>query len=193
MSQHRLSAVSRRGFMVTAGAAATTLTARSYARTLGANDRIRIGFIGPGRRGFGAHVETLSRLYKDRANIELAAVNDVYEVHRQRAADYIEKQTGKRPAIYRDYREMLASGDLDAVAIATPDHWHAKQAIDSLKAGVHVYCEKPMTHTLDEAHDVVAAWKKSGLVMQVGVQSTSLPAWDQARAMIDAGKLGKVV
>jgi predicted dehydrogenase len=185
--------LSRRQFVATAGATATALSARSYARTLGANDRIRVGFIGPGRRGFAAHVETLARLYKDGASLELAAVNDVYEVHRQRAANYIEKQTGKKPAIYRDYREMLADGTLDAVSIATPDHWHARQAIDSLAAGVHVYCEKPMTHTLEEAHEVVAAWKKSGLVMQVGVQSTSLPAWDEARAMIDAGKLGKVV
>jgi predicted dehydrogenase len=185
--------VSRRGFLGAAGAASAAITATSHGRVLGANERIRIGFIGPGRRGFGAHVRTLARLYKEGANVELAAVNDVYEVHRQRAADFIEKQTGKRPAIYGDYRELLAAGKLDAVSIATPDHWHAKQAIDSLKAGVHVYCEKPMTHTLEEAVEVVKAWKDSGRVVQVGVQSTSLPAWDEARAMIDQGKLGKVV
>jgi predicted dehydrogenase len=88
---------------------------------------------------------------------------------------------------------MLADGQLDAVFIATPDHWHARQTIDALKAGVHVYCEKPMTHTLGEARDVVAAWRASGSVMQVGVQGCSSPVWDRARDLINSGQLGKVV
>ena len=94
---------------------------------------------------------------------------------------------------YADHRELLADGSIDAVTVATPDHWHHRQIVDALRAGKHVYAEKPMTKTVEEAMDVLAAWRKSGLVMQVGVQSTSLPVWDEARALIDAGKLGKVL
>jgi predicted dehydrogenase len=79
------------------------------------------------------------------------------------------------------------------VAIATPDHWHHRQIVDALRAGKHVYAEKPMTKTVEEALDVVKVWRESGRVMQVGVQSTSLKIWDRARALIEAGKLGKVL
>ena len=82
---------------------------------------------------------------------------------------------------------------IDAVVIATPDHWHARQTIDALKAGKHVYCEKPMTHSVDEALAVHKAWKDSGQVMQVGVQSTALPVWQDARKRICDGQLGKVL
>ncbi len=88
---------------------------------------------------------------------------------------------------------MLADKDIDAVCIGTPDHWHAKQSIDALEAGMHVYCEKPMTHTIQEAFDVVDAWKSSGKVMQVGVQSTTLPVWAKANEMMREGKIGKVI
>jgi predicted dehydrogenase len=88
---------------------------------------------------------------------------------------------------------MLAEAKLDAVFIGTPDHWHARQSIDALQAGKHVYCEKPMTHTLAEARQVIDAWRATGRVMQVGVQSASSPIWDKARELINAGKLGKVV
>jgi len=185
--------VSRRQFIAAASAAATAAARSATARPLGANDRIHIGFIGPGRRGFGAHVKTLARLREAGANIELAAVNDVYTVNRDRAADFIAERTGRRPHVYRDYREMLAGGEVDAVCIGTPDHWHARQAIDALNAGVDVYCEKPMTHTLDEAREVVNVWKSTGRVCQVGVQATSSAVWDQARELINAAKLGKVV
>jgi predicted dehydrogenase len=138
-------------------------------------------------------VTTLARLRKQGANIELAAVNDVYEVHRDRAAAFIAAETGTRPEVFRDYRDMLATSRLDAVCIGTPDHWHARQTLDALNAGLHVYCEKPMTHTLAEARDVVEAWRSSGRVVQVGVQSCSSPLWDKARELIDAGKLGKIL
>src|SRR5207248_2796337 len=82
---------------------------------------------------------------------------------------------------------------VDAVVIATPDHWHARQTLDALAAGKHVYCEKPMTHSIEDAFRVADAWRSSGLVMQVGVQTTSLPAWDAVREQIEAGRLGKVL
>ncbi|MCA9175739.1 MAG: Gfo/Idh/MocA family oxidoreductase [Planctomycetales bacterium] len=193
------SEVSRRSFVQTTaagaamGAAAMAVPAAQTACAAAANDRLRIGVIGPGRRGFGTHVKTLAKLRKLGVAVDMVAVNDVYAVHRDRAVDYIKKETGVDAKTYGDYREMLADDSIDAVCIGTPDHWHAKQAIDAMAAGKHVYCEKPMTHHIDEGVEVIQAWKSSGRVMQVGVQSTSSPVWDMAREMIDRGDLGKVV
>jgi predicted dehydrogenase len=191
--------VSRRNFVKTgaAGIAATAvasvLAAPAPSRALGANDRIRIGFIGPGGRGFGAHVQTLARLRKEGANIDLVAVSEVYKIQEDKVCKFIQDQTGVTPKRYEDYRDMLADPTVDAVCIGTPDHWHAKQTIDALKAGKHVYCEKPMTKHVEEALEVVDVWRSTGKVMQVGVQSTSLPVWEAARELIDNGKLGKVL
>ena len=188
---------SRREFIKTsAGAVATASAVASVASAKSerdANSKIRIGFIGPGGRGFGAHVKKLAKLENDGQPIELVGVCDVYNKHRDRAATYIKDKTGIEPRKYEDYRDMLEKGDLDAVCIGTPDHWHAKQTIDSLNAGLHVYCEKPMTKTVTEAIDVMKAWQKTGKVMQVGVQSTSLPLWPQVNELLTSGKLGKVL
>ena len=154
---------------------------------------IQIGFIGPGGRGFGAHVKTLSKLCAEGQPIELVAVCDVFSEHRDRAADYIREKNKNTPAQYEDFREMIAKENLDAVCIGTPDHWHAKQATESLEAGLDVYCEKPMTKTVEEAIAVLKVWRKTGRVMQVGVQSTSLPIWNQANQLMREGKLGKVL
>ncbi len=189
--------VSRRGFLKTSGASAALVagmaTAAQPIRKAGKNDTIRIGFVGPGGRGFGAHVKTLSTLQVEGQPIELAAVCDVYSEHRDRAANHIKKTTGKDPVKYEDFREMYARENLDAVCIGTPDHWHAIQAIEALKAGMHVYCEKPMTKTVEEAVKVMKTWQQTGKVMQVGVQSTSLPVWNSVNQLLRAGKLGKVL
>ena len=193
--------VSRRDFLGTTAAGATAnatvcaaaLAATAPARAAKANQRLRIGFIGPGRRGFGAHVKSLAALRKLGANIDLAAVNDVYTVHRDRAVAYIKSETGVTPKIFHHYNDLLQDDGIDAVCIATPDHWHARQTIDALKAKKHVYCEKAMTHTVDESKQVICAWRRSGRVMQVGVQSSSSPVWDMARELINDGRLGKVV
>jgi predicted dehydrogenase len=192
--------VNRRDFLKTSGkaAAATSAVAGLAATAASASaakrsETLRIGFIGPGSRGFKGHVQTLAQLKKDGANIELAAVSEVYTKNRQRATDYITQETGKAPGAYVDYREMFAKEKLDAVCVATPDHWHATQTIDALNEGLHVYCEKPMTHSVEEATDVVRAWQRTGKVMQVGVQSTSLPLWSTVREELQKGTLGKVL
>ena len=135
----------------------------------------------------------MAELRKEGANIDLVAVSEVYKVQEDKVCKYIKDETGVEPKRYTDYRDMLADDTVDAVCIGTPDHWHAKQTIDALKAGKHVYCEKPMTHTVEEAMAVVDAWRSTGKIMQVGVQSTSLPVWDKAREMIDDGKLGHLL
>lgn len=180
--------LSRRHFAyAAAGSAALAQSAR------GASERMGIGFIGVGIRGFGGHVRRAALLKEFGAAVDLAAVCDVYSLHRERAADYIAEQTGVAPKAYRDYRDLLADDSIDAVFIGTPDHWHARMTLDALAAGKHVYCEKPMTRTIEEAFAVVDAWKASGKVMSVGVQSTSLPVWNKANELIRAGKLGKIV
>ncbi|MFK8115276.1 MAG: Gfo/Idh/MocA family protein [Rubripirellula sp.] len=182
-----------RGSAATAGAA-TLVSAASHARAAGSNERLRVAVIGAGRRGFGALTRTLLKLINEQnRGIDLIAVADVYSVHRDRFVDSVKSESGITPTAYVDFREMLQQEKLDAVVIGAPDHWHAKMTLECLAAGKHVYCEKPMTHTVDEAKAVVSAWKSSGKVMQVGVQSTSLPVWDMAREMIESGKLGKVV
>ena len=193
-ASNRRDFIKRSAVAVAASTAATSMTATATAApAVTSQSKIRIGFIGPGGRGFNAHVKTLCKLQKEGQPIELVAVCDVYSKHRQRAADHIEKQTGQAPDQYIDYLEMIEKANLDAVSIGTPDHWHAKQAIDSLQAGLHVYCEKPMTKSVDEAIAVMKAWEQSGQVMQVGVQSTSLPLWNDVNQMLRDGKLGKVL
>ncbi|MEZ6100130.1 MAG: Gfo/Idh/MocA family oxidoreductase [Pirellulaceae bacterium] len=192
-------AVDRRSFLqsTAAGAAVVGVVGQSMAadaaKAAGANDRIRIGFIGPGGRGFGAHVKTLAKLRADGRNIDLVSVCDVYDGNREQAANYIEKETGTKPKSFVDYNDLLADGGLDAVCIGTPDHWHCAQAVAAMKAGKHVYCEKPMTKTVEQATEIVDVWRETGKVMQVGVQSTSLPVWTQARQFMESGNIGKVL
>ncbi|WP_436715653.1 Gfo/Idh/MocA family oxidoreductase [Roseiconus lacunae] len=186
----------RRNFLkagATAGAASVVSLPGSAGATPAANERLRIGFIGPGGRGFGAHVKTLCQLHNEGRKIDLVGVAEVYETQRDKVADYIKEKTGNDPGRYVDYNDMIAKENLDAVCIGTPDHWHHKQIVDSLDAGLSVYCEKPMTKSVEEAFDVEAKWRESGQVMQVGVQSTSLPVWNEIRALLQDGKLGKVL
>ena len=192
--------VSRRKFMSTSAAGAAAIgTATGVvgqfaaAKSANANERLQIGFIGPGLRGFSGHVEQLARLRKAGLPIDLVGVNEVFDQRAEKVVDFIHKDTGIEPKRYEDYRDMLASDEIDAVCIGTPDHWHAKQSIDAMNAGKHVYCEKPMTHTVQEALDVVKTWKTTGTVMQVGVQSTALPVWGKANEMMRMGELGKVL
>jgi predicted dehydrogenase len=186
--------LSRRGFLGASTAAAGALAAGAApASAANANSRLRIGFIGPGGRGFGAHVKTLAKLRSEGANIDLVAVSEVYKNQEDTVCDFIKKETGVEAKRYVDYTDMLADKDVDAVCIGTPDHWHHRQIVDALRAGKHVFAEKPMTKTVEEAIDVAKVWRETGKVMQVGVQSTSLKVWDQARELIDSGKLGKVM
>jgi predicted dehydrogenase len=186
--------LSRRGFLATTGASAAiaSTSALGAVSSANANSRLRVAFIGVGGR-CQSHVDSAIRLQNDPGSVECAAVCDVFNRYRDETAAKIESKTGKAPAKIADYRDIINDPSIDAVVIATPDHWHATQTIAALKAGKHVYCEKPMTHTVDEAIAVYRAWKDSGKVMQVGVQSTSLPVWNKINEDIRAGKLGKIM
>ncbi len=183
-----MTAPSRRAFLGAAAtvAAASTMTAKSYARVIGANDRIRMGFIGAGGMA-NSHLDVLKTI-KETSNLEAVAVADCWLKRAQEGAEKI-----GAPKSFQDYKAVLDIKDIDYVTIATPEHWHSKMTVDALAAGKHVYCEKPMTHTIPEALDVVAAQKKYGHAVQVGVQAMSDDSYRTAAEAIKEGVLGQVV
>ena len=156
--------LSRRNFLAATGAAASTLamSASSYAKVIGANERIRIGFLGAGGMA-GSHFNACLAL-KDQDNLEFLGVADCWETRANAGA---EKMGAKA---FTDYRKVLDIKEIDYVTIATPEHWHSKMTLDSLDAGKAVYCEKPMTHRIEEAQAVMKKQKETGLPLQVGVQ-----------------------
>lgn len=180
--------VSRRTFLGAAGAAAAGLafTASSYAKVLGANDRIRIGFIGVG--GMGRHHMRTFLDLRESNNLEAVAVADCWKTRADDAAGAI-----KAPQAFVDYRKVLDIQDIDYVTVATPEHWHAQVTIDAMDAGKAVYCEKPMTHTLPEALAVCKKQKETGRPLQIGVQAMSDDSYISAAKVIREGLLGQVV
>jgi len=190
--------LSRRTFLKTtaSGAAAVgsagVLGTPAPIRAAGANERLRVAFLGTGGR-CQAHISAVMNLQKENKGVEAAAVCDVFNRNRDKSADRIKKTVGGDPIKTGDYRDLINDKSIDVVCIATPDHWHAKMIIEALKAGKQVYCEKPMTHTIQEALDVVDTWKETGKIMQVGVQRTSDGRWKAANQFIREGGIGKVI
>ena len=180
------SSQSRRTFVKnsTLATGATLLGSMPHSRAVGANDRIRIGVIGVGGMGTG-HVHSLVSK-SETENIQVVAVSDVYQRRVSRSKE-ICKGEG-----YLDYRRLLERKDIDAVLIATPDHWHARLTIEAMDSGKHVYCEKPMTHTVEQAIAVRDAVKKFNKVFQVGPNATANDTYWKAHEAIAAGRLGKV-
>lgn len=154
-------------------------------RVLGANDRINVGVIGVGGRGY--YVAREFAKSGETNNAQILAVCDVYEKRKKKAAESYKAQG------YLDYREVLNRDDIDAVVVATPDHWHATIALEAMDRGKDVYCEKPMCHTIDEARKLVDTVKETKRVMQVGSQTTSGDQWSKARKAIQDGMLGQVI
>ena len=165
----------RRFLATTAGSvAAAGLSARSYANASGANERINIGIVGCGTRGFGAHLPGVRR-QAEALNVTVAALCDVWARPRQGAAAKAAEWFGTEPKQFSDYREMLAMKDLDAVMIATPDFQHARMLEDVARAGKDVYAEKPIAMNMDELNRAYDAVKKSDIVCQIGTQRRSDP------------------
>lgn len=178
--------LSRRSFVKTSTLATGGLafSALNHSRAAGANDRIRIGVIGVGGMGTG-HVHSLLGK-SEKENIQVVAVSDVYQ-RRVNRAKGICKGEG-----YMDYRRLLERSDIDAVLIATPDHWHARISIEALEAGKHVYCEKPMTHTVEQAIQVRNAVRRLNRVFQVGPNATANDSYWKAHRAVEEGRIGKV-
>ena len=170
---------SRRGVLRTPAAAAL-----SAMRILGASDRLRVGVIGTGPRG-----QYLMKQLQKIGGIDFPAVCDVYGARRDQAAQI----AGSGPEKYLDYKPLLERKDLDAVIVATPDHWHAAITIDALRAGKDVYVEKPMVHKPADGKAIVRAMREHRRVVQVGTQGRGLPQFLEAKnRYIDSGAIGKV-
>lgn len=160
-----------------------TLSAAAPAAAQAPKDSVRLGFIGSGIRG-----KQLIDEFLEVPGAKGVAVADLYDGCRERAKE----QLGEGIQAVRDYRAVLDNKDVDAVVIATPDHWHEKLVLDSLSAGKHVYIEKPMTWSIAEGPRIMAAAKRSGKVLQVGSQAKTSALTAKARELVASGALGKV-
>lgn len=147
------------------------------------SDKIRLATIGMGIIGF---IDTETALQVP--GVEFVAAADLYDGRRIRTQEVY----GKNVATTRDYQEILHRPDIDAVIIATSDHWHAQMAIDAMNAGKHVYCEKPMAQHAAEGLDVIAAQRKTKKVLEVGSQSVSSLVYDKAKELFNAGAIGEL-
>ena len=165
-----------------AAAGALGLANRGFA----ANDRIQIGVIGVGGRGSYVARE-FAKVGKEDSSCQVVAVCDVYQKRVNRA-----KQTHDCKG-YLDYREVLDLPYVDAVIVATPDHWHAPIAIAAMNKGKDVYCEKPMCHTIEQAKEMAETVHAKKRVLQVGSQTTSADQWHKAKKYIADGAIGKMI
>lgn len=181
----------RRNFITTLGAASVLAATESIAKPfniirdmrISPNDKIRFATIGMGIQG---NFDTQAALKA--GGTEFVAAADLYSGRLTRVKEVF----GKDIFTTRDYREILQRKDIDAVLVVTPDHWHDRITIDALKAGKHVYCEKPMVNRIEKGKGVIDAWKKSGKTMQVGSQRISGSAFEEARKLISAGEIGNI-
>ncbi len=177
-----------------------SLTAVS--RSIGANDKIRMGFIGLGNRG-----SQLLELFMQNKDVEIVALCDIYEPYLLRDRSkvdprYLADRAGQvpkmgekfnnKPILYHDYRKLLEDKNIDAVCIATPDHWHAIQMVEAVKAGKDVYVEKPLTQTIKEGRTMVNVWKASDRVVAVGLNRRGNEVYQKLAKEIPAGKIGQV-
>jgi len=161
-------------------------------RLLKEGETIGLGIIGTGGMG-GGHLEDLCAKEKDGMNIQLRAISDVYARRLEYRKKWVEKGVGRVIDTYMDYTKLLERDDIDAVIIATPDHWHALNSIHALEAGKDVYCQKPVTLTIEESLRVRDTAYATGRVFQCGAQGCSDDFWWQARKFIQNGGIGKVL
>jgi len=170
--------ITRRSFIV-----ATGMTALASTRVFGANDTIRLGVIGAGQRMKGL-LDSAAKA----GPYQIVAVSDVYGPHREA----VKERSNGEATTHLDYREVLDK-NIDAVIIATPDHWHVPITVDAIKAGKDVYLEKPVTHRVEEGAVLVKAVRASKQILQCGMQQRSWTHFCDAVDLIQAGSLGRVV
>lgn len=178
-----VSTLSRRRFVQASAAIATTAHP-----ILGANDKVQVGIVGLGGRG-NDHMNFYSSLDSE---CVIAAVCDVNQAARERAVTKIKNAKGNTPKDFADMRAMFESKDVDAVSVATPNHWHALAAIWACQAGKDVYVEKPASHNVYESRQMVAAARKYKRMVQVGSQSRSIPHKMRAIQLLQEGAIGQI-
>lgn len=159
----------------------------SRGNILGANERVRVAVIGVNSRG-----NSLAGSLTRAKNAEVVYICDVDSKAREKGIENIKKKTGKAPKGLEDFRKALDDKTVDAVVIATPDHWHAPATILACKAGKHVYVEKPCSHNPSEGEMMIQAARKYGRLVQMGTQRRSWPVIQQAMEQLHGGRIGKV-
>lgn len=187
-----MSHLSRRQFLgrsVAAGIGASFAIGgtKSSGRVIGANDTIRIGVAGLNGRG-GSHVDAFSGM----KGVEITYLIDPDNTTFKKHLDTIKKRGGSAPKTVADVRRALEDKELDAISIATPNHWHALMTIWGCEAGKDVYVEKPASHNVHEGRIAVEAARKYGRIVQHGTQNRSNPAWLQVAEAVKSGKYGKL-
>jgi predicted dehydrogenase len=173
--------MTRRKFIHTS--AALTAAAQTTSKS-SANDKITVGMIGTGARA----QELMQAILGRPQEAEIVGVVDAYKGRVERAVD----RTGGRAKVYANYHDLLAQKSIDAVVVATPDHWHRRIILDAIAAGKDVYCEKPMTYRASEGVEIINAARSAGKIVQVGSQGVSSDSDRKAKDLILSGKLGKV-
>jgi len=175
----------RREFLKQAalGTASLASTARSALGIIGANDRVNLGLVGAGGRG-----SLLMKLAAALPNVEFTAVCDLYPPQ----ANAVQQLAGSRCQTYNDFRKLLEQKDVDAILIATPDHWHSIPTILACKAGKDVYVEKPLAYSIKEGRAMVDAARQNHRVVQVGTQHRSAPHFRQVEHIVQSGQLGPI-
>lgn len=147
------------------------------------NDHIQIAVIGAGGMG-SEDVNTSLKI----PGVKLIAACDLYDGRLEAA----KKNWGKDIFTTRDYKEILSRSDIDAVIIGTPDHWHQKISIDAMNSGKHVYCEKPMVHSIGEGNEIIKAQKKNNVIFEVGSQGLSSVGNEEAKRLLESGAIGEL-
>ena len=158
-------------------------TALGVRRAVGANERVRLGCIGLGNRG-----DQVLDAFLQHADVKVVAICDLSQAY----MDFASRKCGTSPRQYKDYRALLDSKEVDAVVIATPDHWHALQTIQACEAGKDVYVEKPLSLCVAEGRQMVKAVRKHNRVCQVGIHRRSVDVCREATDFVRQGGLGKV-
>jgi predicted dehydrogenase len=184
----------RRDFLKVTGAgvAATALSASSYTRVLGANDRVGVGIVGFSDRCRGALIPSFLKSAPE-LNFEFVALSDIWSRRREEGASYINKLSGKQVALARNNDELYDNKNVQAVIVATADFQHAFHGVEAIHAGRDVYVEKPLAHTMEDARAIRDAVKKSDRVFAVGTQRRSSPTHQKACDFIKSGQFGDIV
>jgi predicted dehydrogenase len=151
------------------------------------SDQIQLGVIGSGGRG-----TFVMTVFQKDPSLQVGAICDVYEPNLERALSTASKTPGTHPKVYRKYKELLADRTIQAVLIATPEHWHTQMVLDALAAGKDVYVEKPLCQTPEQGIQLIEAEKKSKNIIQVGMQRRSYDLYQDGRDIVGSGKLGKI-
>ena len=185
--------VSRRSFLKHTGTltAAAAMTAASYSRVVGANSRIRIGLIGCGQRGIGAHMAGIHK-HVEAVDHAVTAVADPWRPAREQAAAKCKEWYGQEARAFVSYRDVVALDDVDAVMIASPDHVHTTHLEAAAKAKKDVYCEKPLAMDLERLKRACDAVRENNIVFQAGTQLRSFPTLTGCRQLYQSGILGTV-